>query len=183
MKSFHFPAVFLCTCLTKVCEANKTHTQNTVMRTCGKVQWGLLSWLSSVRGGELVFQTEGFFACSFEKRRIIVRQGDPGFCFYFIVSGTVSVTVTSKDYKTGVYVTTTVDVLGKNDAFGVSWQMSHKNNLCVPLLIIRPLHCYIVMYWYVLVMCTVMCTVMCYCLALFYVYLAYVVLSCVTVYV
>lgn len=48
-----------------------------------------------------------------------MRQGHPGFCFYFIVSGSVSVTITRKDYKTGVYVTKTVDVLEKNEAFGV----------------------------------------------------------------
>lgn len=56
---------------------------------------------------------------SYERRRLIVRQGHPGFCFYFIVSGSVSVTITRKDYKTGVYVTNTVDVLEKNEAFGV----------------------------------------------------------------
>ena len=60
------------------------------------------------------------FLRSYEKRRIIVRQGHPGFCFYFIVSGSVSVTVTRKDVKTGISVTNTVDVLVKNDAFGVS---------------------------------------------------------------
>ena len=49
-----------------------------------------------------------------------MRQGDPGFCLYFIVSGTVSVTVTRRDHRTGVYGTTTVAVLGKNEAFGVS---------------------------------------------------------------
>ncbi|KXJ13918.1 Cyclic nucleotide-binding domain-containing protein 2 [Exaiptasia diaphana] len=54
----------------------------------------------------------------YEKRRIIIRQGHPGFCFYFIVSGTVSVTVTRCDLKTGIYVTNTVDVLEKNDSFG-----------------------------------------------------------------
>ncbi|KAK3744008.1 hypothetical protein QZH41_010351, partial [Actinostola sp. cb2023] len=54
----------------------------------------------------------------YEKRRIIIRQGHPGFCFYFIMSGTVSVTVTRRDFKTGIYVTNTVDILEKNDAFG-----------------------------------------------------------------
>lgn len=57
------------------------------------------------------------YAC-YERRRLIVRQGHPGFCFYFIVSGSVSVTITRKDHKTGVYVTNTVDVLEKNEAFG-----------------------------------------------------------------
>ena len=57
-----------------------------------------------------------------------MRQGHPGFCFYFIVSGSVSVTVTRKDYKTGVYVTNTVDVLEKNEAFGVKL-VSHSRNL------------------------------------------------------
>ena len=60
-----------------------------------------------------------FHMYSYERRRIIIRQGHPGYCFYFIVSGSVSVTITRKDYKTGVYVTNTVDVLEKNEAFGV----------------------------------------------------------------
>lgn len=59
--------------------------------------------------------------CRYEKRRIIIRQGHPGFCFYFIVSGTVSVTVSQRDLKTGIHLTTTVDVLEKNDSFGVSF--------------------------------------------------------------
>ena len=69
-----------------------------------------------------LFQVPTFlllFIYSYERRRIIVRQGHPGYCFYFIVSGSVSVTITRKDYKTGVYVTNTVDVLEKNEAFGV----------------------------------------------------------------
>ncbi|XP_027036223.1 uncharacterized protein LOC113664796 isoform X2 [Pocillopora damicornis] len=57
------------------------------------------------------------YAC-YDRRRLIVRQGHPGYCFYFIVSGSVSVTITRLDYKTGVYVTNTVDVLEKNEAFG-----------------------------------------------------------------
>lgn len=57
------------------------------------------------------------YAC-YDRRRLIVRQGHPGYCFYFIVSGSVSVTITRLDYKTGIYVTNTVDVLEKNEAFG-----------------------------------------------------------------
>lgn len=74
------------------------------------------------------FQSPTFFLLhmySYERRRIIVRQGHPGYCFYFIVSGSVSVTITRKDYKTGVYVTNTVDVLEKNEAFGVKSSFIH----------------------------------------------------------
>lgn len=57
------------------------------------------------------------YAC-YERRRIIVRQGHPGFSFFFIVSGSVSVTITRKDEKSGIYITNTVDLLEKNEAFG-----------------------------------------------------------------
>lgn len=50
-----------------------------------------------------------------------MRQGHPGFSFFFIVSGSVSVTITRKDEKTGIDITNTVDVLVKNDAFGVKY--------------------------------------------------------------
>lgn len=65
---------------------------------------------------------------SYERRRIIVRQGHPGYCFYFIVSGSVSVTITRRDYKTGIYVTNTVDVLEKNEAFGVKYHILFTKN-------------------------------------------------------
>jgi len=60
------------------------------------------------------------YAC-YERRRIIVRQGHPGFSFFFIVSGSVSVTITRKDEKTGIDITNTVDVLLKNETFGVKY--------------------------------------------------------------
>ena len=62
-----------------------------------------------------------FLFFSYDRRRIIVRQGHSGFSFFFIVSGSVSVTITRKDEKTGIDITNTVDVLVKNDAFGVKY--------------------------------------------------------------
>jgi len=110
--TLHFPLWARLTCTKKPedrteAEMNKLVTLLRGMKSFGKF---------SREAQKNLCQTMAY-AC-YERRRLIVRQGHPGFCFYFIVSGSVSVTITRKDYKTGIYVTNTVDVLEKNEAFG-----------------------------------------------------------------
>lgn len=55
---------------------------------------------------------------AFEKGRVVIRQGDCGFNFYFIVSGNVLVEVQEKDHMTGKKLNTIVGELGSGSAFG-----------------------------------------------------------------
>lgn len=55
---------------------------------------------------------------AFEAGRVIIRQGDLGFNFYFIVSGNVLVEVQEEDQMTGKKLNTIVGDLGSGSAFG-----------------------------------------------------------------
>ena len=55
---------------------------------------------------------------AFEKERVVIRQGDCGFNFYFIVSGNVLVEVQEEDHVTGKKLNTIVGELGSGSAFG-----------------------------------------------------------------
>jgi len=55
---------------------------------------------------------------TFEAGRVIIRQGDLGFNFYFIVSGNVLVEVQEEDQMTGKKLNTIVGDLGSGSAFG-----------------------------------------------------------------
>ena len=54
----------------------------------------------------------------FEKGRVVIRQGDVGYSFYFIVSGSVLVEVQDKDPVSGVVRTNIVGELGAGATFG-----------------------------------------------------------------
>lgn len=54
----------------------------------------------------------------FESRRVIIRQGDIGFNFYFIISGSVLVEVQETDPISGVVRSNIVGVLGPGATFG-----------------------------------------------------------------
>ncbi|KAK3731497.1 hypothetical protein QZH41_000320 [Actinostola sp. cb2023] len=58
-----------------------------------------------------------FYEC-FENGRVIVRQGDVGFSFYFILSGGVTAEVSEKDEKTGRVITQDVAEMFAGDMFG-----------------------------------------------------------------
>lgn len=55
---------------------------------------------------------------AFEKGRVVIRQGDSGFNFYFIVSGSVLVEVQEEDPLTGAKHNMVVGELGSGAAFG-----------------------------------------------------------------
>lgn len=55
---------------------------------------------------------------AFEKGRVVIRQGDIGFNFYFIVSGSVLVEVEEEDQSTGKKQNTVVGELDSGSAFG-----------------------------------------------------------------
>ena len=55
---------------------------------------------------------------AFEAGRVVIRQGDLGFNFYFIVSGNVLVEVQEEDQMTGKKHNTIVGDLGSGSAFG-----------------------------------------------------------------
>ncbi len=55
---------------------------------------------------------------TFEKGRVVIRQGDSGFNFYFIVSGSVLVEVQEEDQLTGMKHNMIVGELGSGSAFG-----------------------------------------------------------------
>jgi len=54
----------------------------------------------------------------FETNRVIIRQGHRALNFYFILSGSAIVSLTTKDKSTGVSKDTTVAILGKGHSFG-----------------------------------------------------------------
>ncbi|CAH3156566.1 unnamed protein product [Porites lobata] len=110
--TLHFPLWARLTCAKKPEERTEAEMKKLATLLRGMKSFGKFS-----REAQRNLCQTMSYAC-YERRRLIVRQGHPGFCFYFIVSGSVSVTITRKDYKTGVYVTNTVDVLEKNEAFG-----------------------------------------------------------------
>ena len=55
---------------------------------------------------------------SFEKGRVVIRQGDIGFNFYFILSGSVLVEMQEKDKRTGKKLNMIVGELSSGAAFG-----------------------------------------------------------------
>ena len=55
---------------------------------------------------------------SFEKGRVVIRQGDIGFNFYFILSGSVFVEMQEKDQRTGKKLNMIVGELSSGAAFG-----------------------------------------------------------------
>ena len=55
---------------------------------------------------------------SFEKGRVVIRQGDIGFNFYFILSGSVLVEMQEEDQKTGKKHNMIIGELGAGAAFG-----------------------------------------------------------------
>ena len=55
---------------------------------------------------------------SFEKGRVVIRQGDIGFNFYFILSGSVLVEMQEKDQRTGRKLNMIVGELSSGAAFG-----------------------------------------------------------------
>lgn len=55
---------------------------------------------------------------SFEKGRVVIRQGDIGFNFYFILSGSVLVEMQEKDQRTGKKINMIVGELCSGAAFG-----------------------------------------------------------------
>lgn len=55
---------------------------------------------------------------AFEKGRVVLRQGDMGFNFYFIVSGGVLIEVNHEDPQTGVKHNSIVSELGPGASFG-----------------------------------------------------------------
>ena len=54
----------------------------------------------------------------FERGRVVIRQGDVGYSFYFIVSGSVLVQIQDKDPVSGVVRTNIVGELGAGGTFG-----------------------------------------------------------------
>ena len=58
------------------------------------------------------------FYNEFEKGRVVIRQGDVGYCFYLIVSGSVLVEIQDKDTIFGVVRNNIVGELGPGSTFG-----------------------------------------------------------------
>ena len=61
---------------------------------------------------------EVLFYHSFEKGRVIIRQGDQGFNFYFILSGSVLIEVQQEDPQTGTKHSNIMGELGPGTSFG-----------------------------------------------------------------
>ncbi|XP_048584959.1 mucin-17-like isoform X2 [Nematostella vectensis] len=93
--TLHFPLWARWTC----CLAPEDRKEAEISKLVSLLR-GMKSFNKFSREAQLKLCRTMTYAC-YERRRIIVRQGHPGFCFYFIVSGTVSVTVTRRDFKTG----------------------------------------------------------------------------------
>ena len=55
---------------------------------------------------------------SFDKGRVVIRQGDIGFNFYFILSGSVLIEMEEKDHRTGKNLNMIVGELSSGAAFG-----------------------------------------------------------------
>ncbi|XP_074638700.1 uncharacterized protein LOC141897140 isoform X1 [Acropora palmata] len=110
--TLHFPLWARMTCEKEPENRSETEVNNLVALLRGMKSFNKFS-----REAQRYVCRTMTYAC-YERRRIIVRQGHPGFSFFFIVSGSVSVTITRKDEKTGIDITNTVDVLLKNETFG-----------------------------------------------------------------
>ena len=54
----------------------------------------------------------------FERGRVVIRQGDVGYSFYFIVSGSVLVEIQDKDPVSGIVRNNIVGELGAGATFG-----------------------------------------------------------------
>lgn len=65
------------------------------------------------------FQKESDFNCSYETRRVILKQGHPPSMFYIMLTGTAIVNILDQDPRTGNKFVRTVHELNGGDTFGV----------------------------------------------------------------